>query len=60
VGASPYKTVQALSRDFHLIDPAHLGSALAEYGFRQTREILRPLPGGKAFWMGVFEGPQPT
>ena len=60
VGASPYASVQALSADFHLIDPAQLRGALEGYGFRQTWETLRRLPGGKAFWMGVFEGPQPT
>jgi len=60
VGASPYPAVQALSGHFRLVEPAQLRAALEGYGFRQTREILRPLPGGKAFWMGVFEGPQPT
>ena len=55
VGASPYPAVQALSGHFRLVEPAQLRAALEGYGFRQTREILRPLPGGKAFWMGVFE-----
>lgn len=57
VGASPYPSVQALSGDFHLIDPAHLRGALAGHGFLQTWETQRPLPGGKAFWMGIFDGP---
>jgi hypothetical protein len=57
VGASAYASVQALSGDFHLVDPAHLRGALAGHGFRQAWETQRPLPGGKAFWMGIFDGP---
>jgi hypothetical protein len=57
VGASPYPSVQSLSRGFHLIDPAQLRGALAEYGFQQAWETQRQLPGGKAFRMAVFETP---
>ena len=57
VGASAYASVQALSGNFRLIDPAELRAALAGHGFRQTWETLRPLHGGKAFWMGIFDGP---
>ena len=57
VSASPYPSVQTLSGGFHLVDPAHLRGALAGHGFRQAWETRRPLPGGKTFWMGIFEGP---
>lgn len=60
VSASPYPSVQALSADFRLVAPADLGGRLADRGFRQAWETRRPLPGGKAFWMGVFEGPPLT
>lgn len=54
VSATPCASIQTLSRDFHLIDPADLRETLVENGFRQVEETRRPLPGGKAFWMGVF------
>ena len=57
VSNSPYPSVQALSAGFHLVDAADLAGRLAARGFRQAWETQRPLPGGKAFWMGVFDGP---
>ena len=54
VSASPYASIQTLSGDFHLIDPAQFRETLAANGFRQTLETRHPLPGGKAFWMGIF------
>ncbi len=57
VGVSPYPSVQSLSAEFRLIDPARLRGALGQHGFRQAWETERQLPGGKAFWMGVFDGP---
>jgi hypothetical protein len=60
VGAGPYPSVQSLSAEFRLIDPAQLRGVLAHFGFRQAWETERPLPGGKAFWMGVFDGPPPA
>ena len=57
VGVSPYPSLQSLSAEFRLIAPAQLRTALAGFGFRQGWETERPLPGGKAFWMGVFDGP---
>ena len=60
VGASPYPAVQALSGDFRLVDPAQLrGRAGRVTASARRGRSRRPLPGGKAFWMGVFEGPQP-
>jgi SAM-dependent methyltransferase len=60
VGVSPYPSVQALAGEFRLVDPAQLRGALAASSFRQSWETQRQLAGGKAFWMGVFAGPQPT
>jgi Methyltransferase domain len=57
VGVSPYPSVQSLSSEFRLVDPAQLRGELVQRGFRQAWETLRHLPGGKAFWMGVFERP---
>jgi hypothetical protein len=57
VSASPYASMQTLSGDFHLIDPAQLRGTLSGNGFRQVWETRYPLAGGKAFWMGIFERP---
>lgn len=55
VGATSFRSVQGLSQDFHLVAPAQLVEALAAYSFRLAWETLRPVSGGKAFWMGVFK-----
>jgi SAM-dependent methyltransferase len=54
VSASPYASIQTLSGDFQLIDPAQFRETFSANGFRQTWETRHPLPGGKAFWMGIF------
>jgi hypothetical protein len=59
VSDTPYPSVQALSGEFRLVDPAQLCGRLAADGFRQDWETRCPVPGGKAFWMGVFSGPAP-
>lgn len=54
VAATPYASIQTLARDFSLIDSEHLCSALARSGFHLNHPTSRPLPSGKAFWIGVF------
>ena len=54
VSASPFASIQTLSGDFHLIDPAQFRAMLSANGFHQTWEARHPLPGGKAFWIGIF------
>ncbi|SPE39412.1 Methyltransferase type 11 [Candidatus Sulfopaludibacter sp. SbA3] len=54
VGPSEFSSVQNLKSLFSLLDPAWLQNTLARRGFQLERESRRALPGGKAFWMGIF------
>ena len=45
--------IQALKPHFSLIDPAQFGRTLEGRGFRLEFQTRRPLPEGKAFWMGI-------
>jgi hypothetical protein len=54
VGASPYRSIDALRRDFALIDPERFRETIEARGFRLEREERYPLPASKAFWMGIF------
>ena len=47
-------SIQRLKERFRLIDPVEFGAALAGMGFRRMTEREVGLPGGKAFWMGLF------
>lgn len=54
VATTPYRCMQALKSDFSLVDPALLRAELRKRGFHVVQETHRPLPSGKAFWMGIF------
>ncbi len=54
VGPSRFAAMQSLSPHFSLVDPGWLCEHLHHSGFRLDCETRRPLPGGKAFWMGIF------
>jgi len=58
VAATPYRSMQTLAGHFSLIDREWFGSAMKQSGFSLKQEARRTLPAGKAFWMGVFCGPQ--
>jgi hypothetical protein len=54
VSKSQFASIQTLSAGFVMIDPAQLRATIEARGFTTTRESLRELPAGKAFWMGIF------
>lgn len=54
VAATSYTSMQALKRDFTLIDPLAFQRHLSEKGFELVGEQTRSLPAGKALWLGVF------
>ncbi len=43
-----------LRDDFHLIDPEEFKGRVVPAGFQLLYQTHQPLPGGKAFWTGVF------
>jgi trans-aconitate methyltransferase len=51
---SAYKSVRRLGEHFTWIEPAAFRCRLERRGMTMTHETRRPLPFGKAFWMGVF------
>ena len=55
VGKSAPSSMQALSQSFRLIEPDRFRQEIEGRGFRFVRSVERPLPSGKAFWMGLFE-----
>jgi hypothetical protein len=54
VAATGYASIQALKRDFALIDAGEFVQLVAGKGFRLLEEEKRSLPGGKGLWLGVF------
>jgi hypothetical protein len=54
IGSSEFVAVQKLGSDFSLVDPEMLISVLATRHCQLVTECTRPLPAGKAFWMGIF------
>jgi SAM-dependent methyltransferase len=55
VGNSDVESVQAQRHNFQFVDRDALTQALETRGFHFVRLVERPLPGGKAFWMGFFK-----
>jgi len=55
VGSSPVASVQAHRNSFHFVDVAALTQELERSGFSFVRSVDRPLPAGKAFWLGFFK-----
>ena len=54
IATSASPAIQALKPRFSLIDPARFRATLGARGFRLAYQTRRPLPEGKAFWMGIF------
>lgn len=54
VASTGYRSMQTLKHDFTLIDPSEFQRLLGRKGFELVKEEKRALPGGKAFWLGVF------
>jgi hypothetical protein len=54
VSKSQFASMQNLSADFIMIDPARLRATIEARGFHIVRTSRRALPAGKAFWMGIF------
>ncbi|HUP04058.1 MAG TPA: hypothetical protein VMU19_08715 [Bryobacteraceae bacterium] len=52
---TPFPSVQRLRENFRLIEPARFRERLDENGFRLLQAWEHPLPGGKAFWVGIWE-----
>jgi hypothetical protein len=54
VASTKYTSMQTLKQDFSLIDRRRFQRLLMQKGFQLVSEENRSLPGGKAFWLGVF------
>jgi len=54
VGAGGFPSMQNLGPHFSLVNPIGFREALEAGGFQLVRQSRRPVPGGKAFWMGIF------
>jgi SAM-dependent methyltransferase len=54
VATTPFTSIQELKADFQLIDPARFQRTLVRHGFGLVHQTVRPLPAGKAFWMGIL------
>ena len=54
VSRTDFPSIETLKSDFRLIEPSKLSEALERRHFRVFHETVRPLQGGKRFWMGVF------
>ena len=55
VGASPFPAISKLASDFSLVNPDALITQLATRSFEWVHQSTRPLPAGKAFWLGIFK-----
>jgi SAM-dependent methyltransferase len=54
VATTSYTSMQNLKRHFALIDIGEFQRLLLQAGFQLIEQENRSLPGGKAFWLGVF------
>ena len=54
VAVTSYTSLQSVKEHFALLDVSDFRHDMASRGFRLVHEDRRPLPGGKAFWLGVF------
>ena len=54
VAPTRYTSMQALKRDFALIDIHELQRRLSQMGFELIEQQTRSIPAGKALWLGVF------
>ena len=60
VSPSRFPSMQNLSSHFSFVNPVWLRETLEGRDFRLRREAWRSLPGGKAFWMGIFDRESPV
>lgn len=54
VATTKYTSLQSVKQQFALIDVAEFRLEMAARRFQPMHEDKRALPGGKAFWLGVF------
>ncbi len=54
VAPTSFPAMQSLQSHFAFVDPAWLTERFLNYKFRIERESQIALPGGKAFWSGLF------
>ncbi len=54
VTPTSYASMQTLTGNFSLVDTSHFRDLLATRGFKLLTDEFRPLPTGKALWLGVF------
>ena len=59
VAMTKYTSLQSVREHFRLIDVAGFRREMASRGFQAIHEDTQPLPGGKAFWLGVFAENKP-
>ena len=57
VGNSSVPSVQANRASLHFVDVDLFTRELAHRGLQFLRSVSRPLPSGKAFWLGFFRKP---
>lgn len=55
VGTSPFPAISKLATEFSLVNPDALAGQLATRSFEPVQQLTRPLPAGKAFWLGIFK-----
>lgn len=54
VASTAYLSMQALKKGFALIGTGGFSRLLASRGFLLLEQETRPVPGGKALWLGVY------
>jgi SAM-dependent methyltransferase len=54
VSQTPFVSMQSLRNHFQLVEREQLVSALQASGLQLAHEQRTDLPGGKAFWLGMF------
>ena len=54
VACTGYASIQGLKQDFTLIDVEEFQRMMAARQFRLLEQELRPVPAGKALWLGIF------
>lgn len=54
VSPTKYASIQTVKSHFALIDAGELRRLVMGEGFRMVGEENRPLPAGKALWLGIF------
>lgn len=54
VARTGFASIQTLKEDFALIDVDEFQHLLAQQGFELLEQVSRPVPAGKALWLGIF------